>query len=130
MFRQVIPFLFLGTEKVAADSTPNNPSVKTITSEANENPNIRDAIAIDIGTSKCRISICKDKYIQIVEHGASYSYLNANIAFLESSRSVPSYVALSEQGEWLIGKMAENYAVCLQNVIYGISNGNKFIEQI
>ena len=37
----------------------------------------------------------------------------------EANRSVPSYVALSEQGEWLVGKMAENYAVCLQNVIYG-----------
>ena len=37
----------------------------------------------------------------------------------EVIRSVPSYVALSEQGEWLVGRMAENYAVCLQNVIYG-----------
>ncbi|PAV72501.1 hypothetical protein WR25_05902 [Diploscapter pachys] len=88
----------------APDPTPNNPSVKTITSEASENPHIRDAIAIDIGTSKCNIATCKDKYIQIIEH--------------ESSRSVPLYVALSEQGEWLVGKMAENYAVCLQNVIY------------
>ena len=116
--------------KTTTDPTPNISSIKSITSETNQNPNIRDAICIDVGTSKCRISICKDKYIQIVEHGASYSYLNANIAFLESSRSVPSYVALSEQNEWLIGKMAENYAVCLQNVIYGISNENKFIEQI
>ncbi|PAV92065.1 hypothetical protein WR25_03040 [Diploscapter pachys] len=91
----------------APDPTPNNPSVKTITSEASENPYIRDAIAIDIGTSKCNIAICKDKHIQIVEH--------------ESTRSVPSYVAYSEQKEWLVGKMAENYAVCLQNVIYGIA---------
>ncbi|PAV63636.1 hypothetical protein WR25_05802 isoform D [Diploscapter pachys] len=83
------------------DPLPNNPHIKPITSEVNNNPYIRDAIAIDIGTSKCRISICKDKYIQIVEH--------------ESSRSVPSYVALSEQNEWLVGRMAENYAVCLQN---------------
>ncbi|PAV62949.1 hypothetical protein WR25_03852 [Diploscapter pachys] len=88
------------------DPTRNNPFVKTITSEANQNPNIRDAIAIDIGTSKCKIAICKEKYIQIVEH--------------EANRSVPSYVALSEQGEWLVGKMAENYAICLQNVIYDI----------
>ena len=51
------------------ESIPNNPSVKTITSEASENPYIRDAIAIDIGTSKCRIAVCKEKYIQIVEHG-------------------------------------------------------------
>ena len=88
-------------------------------SEANKNPNIRDAIAIDIGTSKCKIAVCKEKYIQIVEHGVSPSYFNANMIFLESSRSVPSYVALSEQNEWLVGRMAENYAVCLQNVIYG-----------
>ncbi|PAV82414.1 hypothetical protein WR25_11258 [Diploscapter pachys] len=94
--------------KVTADPTPslipNNPLVEANTNETSENPNIRDAIAIDIGTSKCRISICKDKYIQIVEH--------------EANRSVPSYVALSEQDEWFVGKMAENYAVCLQNVIY------------
>ena len=37
----------------------------------------------------------------------------------EANRSVPSYVAYSEQREWLVGRMAENYAVCLQNVIYG-----------
>ncbi|PAV60311.1 hypothetical protein WR25_19188 [Diploscapter pachys] len=86
------------------DSSPSNPYIKTITSEASENPNICDAIAIDIGTSKCKIAICKEKYIQVVEH--------------ESNRSVPSYVALSEQNEWLVGRMAENYAVCLQNVIY------------
>ncbi|PAV90944.1 hypothetical protein WR25_12927 [Diploscapter pachys] len=90
----------------ATDPTRNNPFVKTITSEANQNPNIRDAIAIDIGTSKCKIAICKEKYIQIVEH--------------ESNRSIPSYVAYSEQGEWLVGRMAETYAVCLPNVIYDI----------
>ena len=49
----------------------------------------------------------------------------------EANRAVPSYVAYSEQREWLVGRMAENYAVCLQNVIYGIIfNENKFIEQI
>ena len=37
----------------------------------------------------------------------------------EANRAVPSYVAYSEQREWLVGRMAENYAVCLQNVIYG-----------
>ncbi|PAV68331.1 hypothetical protein WR25_12970 [Diploscapter pachys] len=94
--------------KTTTDPTQNNPSIKPTMSEVNENPNIRDAIAIDIGTSKCKIAICKEKYIQIVEH--------------EANRSVPSYVALSEQGEWLIGRMAENYAVCLQNVIYDVDS--------
>ncbi|PAV62315.1 hypothetical protein WR25_12435 [Diploscapter pachys] len=93
-----------GIEKAAADPLLNNPLIKPITSEPNENLNICDAVAIDIGTSKCKIAVCKEEYIQIVEH--------------EANRSVPSYVALSEQGEWLVGRMAENYAVCLQNVIY------------
>ncbi|PAV67055.1 hypothetical protein WR25_18393 [Diploscapter pachys] len=86
------------------DSSPSNPHIKTITREASENSNICDAVAIDIGTSKCKIAVCKERYIQIVEH--------------EANRSVPSYVAYSEQREWLVGRMAENYAVCLQNVIY------------
>ena len=47
------------------------------------------------------------------------SFSETYLKVSESNRSVPSYVALSEQGEWLVGKMAENYAVCLQNVIYG-----------
>ncbi|PAV61542.1 hypothetical protein WR25_09865 [Diploscapter pachys] len=93
---------------ITTDSSPSNPHIKTITNETNKNPNICDAIAIDIGTSKCKIAICKEKYIQIVEH--------------EANRSVPSYVALSEQGEWLVGRMAENYAVCLQNVIYDVDS--------
>ncbi|PAV60320.1 hypothetical protein WR25_19191 [Diploscapter pachys] len=37
------------------DPTPSNLSVKTITSETNKNPNICDAIAIDIGTSKFKL---------------------------------------------------------------------------
>ncbi|PAV78905.1 hypothetical protein WR25_01898 [Diploscapter pachys] len=97
------------TRDSTSNPTPNNPHIKPITSEVNNNPYIRDAIAIDIGTSKCKIATCKDKYIQIVKYGNSEH---------ESSRSVPSYVALSEQCEWLVGRMAENYAVCLQNVIY------------
>ena len=49
----------------------------------------------------------------------------------EANRSVPSYVALSEQGEWLVGKMAENYAVCLQNVIYGYFKvSTRFLQEI
>ena len=106
-------------DKITTDPTQNNPKIKTTTSEPNENPNIRDAIAIDIGTSKCKIAICKDKHIQIVEHGI-YSQISELIKEVsESTRSVPSYVAYSEQGEWLFGKEAENYAICLQNVIYG-----------
>ncbi|PAV84032.1 hypothetical protein WR25_14461 [Diploscapter pachys] len=90
------------------DSSPSNPHIKTITSEASENSNICDAVAIDIGTSKCKIAVCKERYIQIVEH--------------EANRSVPSYIAYSEQREWLVGRMAENYAVCLQNVIYDVDS--------
>ncbi|PAV88730.1 hypothetical protein WR25_11800 [Diploscapter pachys] len=52
---------------------PNDLNIETITNEAIKNPYIRDAIAIDIGTSKCKIAICKDNYIQIVEHGVSSS---------------------------------------------------------
>ncbi|PAV71154.1 hypothetical protein WR25_07352 [Diploscapter pachys] len=92
-------------EAVKKVSASQSSTYYAITSEPNKNPNIRDAIAIDIGTSKCRIAICKEKYIQIVEH--------------ESNRSVPTYVAYSEQGEWLVGRMAENYAICLQNIFDG-----------
>ncbi|PAV82769.1 hypothetical protein WR25_24719 isoform E [Diploscapter pachys] len=80
--------------------------IKRISSTSNNNQNIRDAIAIDIGTSKCRISICKDQHVQIVEH--------------ESNRAVPTYVARSEQGDWLVGKLAENYSVSLPSVAYDI----------
>ncbi|PAV85000.1 hypothetical protein WR25_10265 [Diploscapter pachys] len=80
--------------------------INRISSNSNNNPNVRDAIAIDIGTSKCRISICKDQHVQIVEH--------------ESNRAVPTYVARSEQGDWLVGKLAENYLVSLPSVVYDI----------
>ena len=53
--------------------------INKISSNPNNNPNIRDAIAIDIGTSKCRISICKDKYIQIVEHGKRFFYYKVGL---------------------------------------------------
>lgn len=46
--------------------------INRISSNSNNNPNVRDAIAIDIGTSKCRISICKDQHVQIVEHGKHF----------------------------------------------------------
>ena len=41
--------------------------------------------------------------------------------FQESNRAVPTYVARSEQGDWLIGKLAENYSVSLPSVVYGMS---------
>ncbi|PAV63634.1 hypothetical protein WR25_05801 [Diploscapter pachys] len=71
------------------DSSPSNPHIKTITNEINQNPYIRDAIAIDIGTSKCRISICKDKYIQIVEHGNLQSNLRTNHRSFRSESICP-----------------------------------------
>ena len=61
----------------------------------------------------------------------SSSYIKGVKTILESILDIPSYVAYSEQGEWLIGKIPENHTVYLQNIIYGIIfDENKFIEQI